>query len=320
MIDLVRMRVFREVAARRSFSAAAAALNYTQSSVSQQVTNLERELGATLIDRGSRPVSVTATGELVLRHAEELLGRAEAIERDLAELRAGETGTLRLGGFFTAWTSFLPHAVAAYARLHPQVQLELRQLEPDPALRALRAGELDLAVVYAYGPGDDGFERIALFQDPFAVVVPAGHRLARRRSIPLLELAGERWVSPPPDTAHMRMLLRLCREQGFEPDVAFETVDVAMAQPLVAAGLAVAVLPQLATRPAQEGVAVVSLEGDPPSRAVDICAPGGRRLPAAAAMVDAIRAASRVTPAADDRDRRRSVRTARRAQPRPRSR
>ena len=314
------MRVFREVAARRSFSGAATALNYTQSSVSQQVTNLERELGATLIDRGSRPVSVTAAGELVLRHAEELLGRAETIERELAELTAGEAGTLRLGGFFTAWTSFVPHAVAAYSRLHPHVQLELRQLEPEPAFRALRAAELDLAVVYAYEPADDGFERVMLFHDPFAVVVPAGHRLARRRSIPLVELAAERWVSPPPDTAHMRMLLQLCREQGFEPDVAFETVDFAMAQPLVAAGLAVAVLPQLATRPVQEGVIVLSLDGEPPSRAVEIAAPAGRRLPAAAAMVDAIREASRLRPAAGDRDRLRPARTARRGRLRPRSR
>src|SRR3954471_12023291 len=99
MIDLRRLEVFRAVAQHRSFSAAAAALNYTQSSVSQHVTNLERQLGVTLLDRGARPVAVTEAGELVLRHAEDLLGRATSIERELEALRHGEAGTLRVGGF-----------------------------------------------------------------------------------------------------------------------------------------------------------------------------------------------------------------------------
>jgi DNA-binding transcriptional LysR family regulator len=256
------------------------------------VTNLERELGVTLIDRGSRPVALTASGEIVLRHAEDLLGRAAAIEQELAALTAGDAGTLRLGGFFTAWTSVLPRAVAAYSLAHPGVQLELRQLEPEPAIRALRAGDIDLAVVYRYAPVEDELDRLALFDDPFVVAVPSGHRLARRRSIPLAELARERWVSPPPDTPHTRILLRLCREQGFEPEIAFETVDVATAQPLVAARLAVAVLPMLAAAPTLEGVVVRPLEGKPPARTVELVQPPARLVPSARAMVDAIRAAN----------------------------
>src|SRR4051794_28340650 len=150
MIDLRRLDVFRAVAEHRSFSAAAAALNYTQSSVSQHVTNLERQLGVSLLDRSARPVAVTDAGELVLRHAEDLLGRAATIERDLAGLAQGESGLLRLGGFYTAWATFMPAAVAAYSRDRPRVQLELRQLEPAPARRTLRAGDLDLAVVYRF--------------------------------------------------------------------------------------------------------------------------------------------------------------------------
>ena len=130
MIDLRRLHVFRAVATQRSFSAAASALNYTQSSVSQHVTNLERELGVTLLDRGARPVRLTDAGEIVLDHAEDLLGRAATIERELAGLAGGEAGTLRLGGFFTAWATFMPAAVAAYSRDRPRVQLDLRQLEP----------------------------------------------------------------------------------------------------------------------------------------------------------------------------------------------
>ena len=243
----------------------------------------------TLIDRGSRPVRLTYSGETVLRHAEDLLGRAASIERELTALKEGDVGTLRLGGFFTAWTSFLPGAVASYAQGHPRVQLELRQLEPELAVRALRGGELDLAVVYRFDPVEDGVDSIHLFDDPYAVALPAGHRLARRKSVPLRELARERWVSPPPDTPYMRVLLRMCREEGFEPDVTFETIDIAMVQPLVAAGLAISVLPGLATSPLQEGVAVRPLVGEPPARTIEILEPLGRLVPAVRAMVDAVR-------------------------------
>src|SRR3954468_4779078 len=140
MIDLRRLHVFRAVATQRSFSGAATALNYTQSSVSQHVTNLERELGVTLLDRGARPVRLTRAGEIVLDHAEDLLGRAAAIERELAGLAGGEAGALRLGGFSPAWPPFMPAAVAASSRERPRGQLALRQLEPVPAVRRLRAG------------------------------------------------------------------------------------------------------------------------------------------------------------------------------------
>ena len=298
MLDLRRLAVFREVATRRSFSAAALALDYTQSSVSQHVTNLERELGVTLMDRAARPVKVTAAGDVVLRHAEDLLGRAAAIEHELAALAGGEEGHLRLGGFFTAWATFVPAAVASYSRAHPRVQLELRQLEPEPALRALRAGELDLAVTYcfraiAHEPDDDRVASVHLFDDPYAVALPLAHPLAAREEVSLVDLAGERWVSPPADTPYTGVLRRLCHEQGgFEPDVAYETQDIAMAQPLVAAGLAVALLPELGLRPRHAGVAVRPLPSMPPARAVEVARLTGRRTPTARPMIEALRAAA----------------------------
>jgi DNA-binding transcriptional LysR family regulator len=294
MLDLRRLRVFREVATRRSFSDAALALDYTQSSVSQHVTNLERELGVTLLDRGARPARVTEAGAVVLRHADDLLGRAAAVERELAGLAGGETGTLRLGGFYTAWATFLPAAVAAYSRAHPRVQLDLRQLQPEPAVRALRSGDLDLALVYHYGetPGGEGIAWTHLLDDPYAVALPAGHPLAAEEAVALADLARERWVSPPADTQYTRILRALCREEGgFDPHVAYETGDVAMAQPLVAAGLAVALLPDLALRPHHAGVAVRPLAGAPTPRAVEVGRIAGRRVPTADAMLAALREA-----------------------------
>ncbi len=298
MLDLRRLRTFREVIERRSFSAAADALDYTQSSVSQQITTLEAELGVTLIDRSSRPVKPTAAGAAVLAHADSLLVQADAIERDLAALTRGETGTLRMGGFFTAWATFLPAAVAAFSRAHPAVALELRQLEPAPAIRGVRAGELDVAVVYGFEPpGDGALEQTHLLDDPYAIALPAGHPLAARPEIALADLAGERWVSPPADHAYAQVLRRLCRTYGdFEPDVAYETGDIAMAQPIVAAGLAVALLPELGLVPTHAGVAVRRLASAPPARSVWTVQPASRRAPIAAAMNEALVAAARRPP------------------------
>jgi DNA-binding transcriptional LysR family regulator len=298
MIDLRRLHVFRAVAEHRSFSAAAAALNYTQSSVSQHVTNLERELGTTLLDRGARPVRLTEAGETVLRHAEDLLARAASIERDLAGLTGGESGTLRLAGFYTAWATFMPAAVAAYSRERPRVQLELRQLEPLPALRRLRSGDLDLALVYRFDGQDDlDDERVRwthLLDDPYAIALPAAHPLATTPDFKLADLADEQWISPPADAPYTPMLRRLCAEHGgFEPRVAYQTSDIAMAQPLVASGLAVSLLPALGLRPRHEGVVVRALPSMPPARSVEVGQVAGRRSPTAEAMVEALRVAAR---------------------------
>src|SRR5437588_7078447 len=110
MLDLRRLRIFHAVATRRSFSAAALALSYTQSSVSEAVLGLESELRVTLLDRTSRPIRITPAGEVVLAHAETLLGQINGIEQDLAALSHGDAGRLRLGGFYTAWSTFLPVA------------------------------------------------------------------------------------------------------------------------------------------------------------------------------------------------------------------
>jgi DNA-binding transcriptional LysR family regulator len=207
MLDLQRLQIFRRVATLRSFSAAALDLSYTQSSVSEAVATLERELGVTLLDRSSRPVRLTPSGEVVLGHAEALLVHAEAIKTDLAALTHGDVGRLRLTGFYTAWSTFLPTAVADFADAHPQVDLELEQLDPPSALRQLRAGELDLAVIYRFDPGDpaeDPDTRLAstyLAHDPYALAVPATTALARKRRLRVADLADASWCSAPPGSA-----------------------------------------------------------------------------------------------------------------------
>jgi DNA-binding transcriptional LysR family regulator len=232
--------------------------------------------------------------------AETLLGQAGAIEADLAALAQGDAGRVRLAGFYTAWSTFLPDAIAAFARAHPRVVLEFVQADPPAAMRGLRAGDLDLAVIFRFEPGDPAadpgapFVSTRLAHDPYALAVPAGGPLARKRRLAAADLASARWCTAPLGTAAAEIVQRYCREHGgFEPDLAYPTDDVAMAQPLVAAGLAVAFLPSMELARPYPGVAVRGLPHAPPGREVWCLQPANRRLPAARAMVARLQAAAR---------------------------
>jgi DNA-binding transcriptional LysR family regulator len=283
------------VATLRSFSAAALELSYTQSSVSEAVATLERELGVTLLDRSSRPVRLTPSGEVVLVHAEALIAQAAAIETELVALTSGDVGRLRLAGFYTAWSTFLPTAVAEFTRARPRVQLELEQLDPPAALRQLRAGDIDLAVIYRFQPGDptDDLEaRLSstyLAHDPYALAVPATSPLARKGRLKVADLAEASWCSAPPGSPQALLLQQFCRDHGgFEPRLEYPSDDVAMAQPLIAAGLAVALLPSLNLAQPHPGVTVRQLPDTPPGRDVWCVRPLHQRLPAATAMITAL--------------------------------
>jgi DNA-binding transcriptional LysR family regulator len=295
MLDLNRLQIFRRVATLRSFSAAALELSYTQSSVSEAVATLERELGVTLLDRSSRPVRLTPSGEVVLTHADALIVQAAAIETELVALTSGDAGRLRLAGFYTAWSTFLPTAVADFTRAHPRVQLELEQLDPPAALRQLRAGELDLAVVYRFEPGDPAddpqshLSSTYLAHDPYALAVPAASPLARKGRLSVADLANASWCSAPLGTPQALLLQQFCRERGgFEPRLEYPTDDVAMAQPLIAAGLAIALLPSLNLALAHPGVTVRWLPDSPPGRDIWCVRPVHQRLPAATAITRAL--------------------------------
>jgi DNA-binding transcriptional LysR family regulator len=270
-------------------------LSYTQSSVSEAVATLERGLGVTLLDRSRRPVRLTPSGEVVLAQAQELTAQAAAIERELAALTSGDVGRLRLAGFYTAWSTFLPTAVADFARTHPRVQLELEQLDPPAVLRQLRAGELDLAAIYAFQPGDpagDPEARLSstyLCHDPYALAVPTTSSLARKGRLRVADLARASWCSAPLGSPAAVLLQRFCREHGgFEPRLEYPTDDVAMAQPLIAAGLAIALLPSLNLAQPHPGVTVRELADAPPGRDIWCVRQAHQRLPTATAMISAL--------------------------------
>jgi DNA-binding transcriptional LysR family regulator len=295
MHDLRRLRAFHAVAEHGSFSAAGFELGYAQSVVSHHVAALERELGLTLINRGRRPVSVTDAGARLLRHAEIVLGQVTAAEDDLRAIAGLQSGTLRIGAFLSACNSFLPPALVRFEQAHPGVEVGFEQLEEPAALRKLRSGDLDLAVVWripdAPGPPgarrEDGFDELHLADDPYRVVLPAGHRLARRRAVFLAELADERFISPPAvehTLPYRAMLERLWSQAGIQPRI-HDVHDVTVARAMIAASLSVGLLSELTIPEPRPDIAVRPVRDSKPLRRLYATWLSGRRVPAVAQMV-----------------------------------
>src|ERR1700755_3530253 len=244
MDDLRRLRAFHAVAVHGSFSSAGLELGYAQSVVSHHVAALEQQLGLTLINRGTRPVSVTHAGARLHHHAEIILGQVSAAEDDLRAIAGLEGGTLKVGAFLSACNTFVPTAVARFERAHPGVELEVEQLEEPAALRKLRSGDLDVAVVWRIpgvpgGKPEEGIDELHLANDPYWIVLPTGHRLGRRPQVSLADLGGERFIAPPVTeytVSYQAMLEQLWSQSGIEPRT-LKVQDVTVARAMISAGL-----------------------------------------------------------------------------------
>jgi DNA-binding transcriptional LysR family regulator len=301
MLDVRRLRVLSEVAARGSFSAAADALSLTQSAVSQHVAALEREVGQALVERGTRPVELTEAGHALTRHATGIFARLDAAEQELEEIAGRRRGRLRFGSFPTALVTLVPPAFARFRRRHPEVALTVVDDHLQRLLPRLGRGELDLALIYRHEVlTHTEFDCTVLLEDEFRVVLPARHRLARRtRPLELAQLAAEPWVGGAADSAWYRIASHHCRAAGFTPQVAFASDDYAAVQALVAAGLGVSVIPGLAVAHPLPGVEVRPLAANAPVREICAARPrDGYRGPAVSAMLDSlIWAAGAISPA-----------------------
>src|SRR6266480_1564854 len=196
MLDVRRMRVLKEVAAQRSFSAAAEKLGYTQSAVSQQIAALEREAGSVLIERNPRGIRLTDAGEALVRHADKILARLAEAEAELEAIAGLRGGRLRMGSFPTAGATLLPRAISEFSSRHPAVELSLAEAEPHESLPRLKAGELDLILIddAPVPDADDDVEYVHLLDDPLHLALPVHHPLVSRRRIRIEDLASEPWI------------------------------------------------------------------------------------------------------------------------------
>jgi DNA-binding transcriptional LysR family regulator len=297
MLNVQRLKVLREVAAQGSFSAAADALSYTQSAVSQAVARLEAETGVTLIERDRRGVRPTAAGAALVEHADGILARLDAAEAEVSAIAGVRGGRLRMASFPTAGATLMPVAIATFRAAHPEVELSLAEGEPEEIVPRLRAGEFDLVLVYEFRGVSEklgaGMRRFELLDDPIHVALPVGHELAKRDTVRLGDLRGESWVQTSSATPYARYVVRSCHTAGFEPRVSFESDDFQTVQGLVAAGVGVALIPQLALSTVRDDIVIRPLRPRGPTRGVLAATPRGTAvMPAVATMVDVLRTAA----------------------------
>lgn len=294
MLNAQRLRVFTEVIERGSFSAAAEALSYSQSAVSQAIATLEGEAGASLIERDRRGVRPTHAGAALAGHAEGILARMEAAEAELAAIAGARGGRLRIASFPTAGATLLPLAIARFSASHPGVDVTLAEGEPEQIAPRLRAGEFDLVLLFEFeGVGERlgaGMRRFELLDDPLHLAVPRDHRLAGRKRLRLDDLSGESWVQTSVASPCARHVVRCCHAAGFEPEVSFESDDYQTVQGLVAAGVGVALIPQLALSTVRDDIRIRALHPASPVRRVFAATPRGAAVtPAVATMLDVLR-------------------------------
>lgn len=296
MLESGRLRALREVARRGSITAAADALGYTTSAISQQIAALEREVATVLVERGPRGVKLTEPGRVLAAVAEEVLGRLAAAELELQALAGVRSGLLRLGWFATAGSTLMPQAMALFEQRYPDVQLDLFQGDPDECVPRLRNHELELALVYEFDlepPLPTDIDQVVLLEDPLHIGLPPGHPLAERERVRLQDLAQERWIQGVRHGSTVDVLPRACRIAGFEPRIAFQTDDRIAVEGLVAAGVGVALIPRLTVPTVRGDIVVRPLEARGLTRTVlAVPAPGSYRPPAATAMLDILQGVS----------------------------
>jgi DNA-binding transcriptional LysR family regulator len=258
MLDVTRLRVIDAVARHGSVTAAAKELHYAQPSVSHHLARLEEETGAQLLQRVGRGIRLTQAGRLLADRAAEILGRIDAADAELSAHVGLTAGHVRLAGFASAIGSLVPRAIAALASRHPDLQITLTDTHPPEALELLRAGKVDVAVIFRYDqtePEPDNVRLHHLLDDPVYV-------LSTRRIRKLAALRDETWIA---GCERCRShLLSLCADEGFAPRIAYTSDDMVVMQALVAAGLGVTTTPGLALRAHRvKGIVATALPGSP---------------------------------------------------------
>lgn len=262
-ITLHQLRLLREVAGRRTIAAAADSLGYTPSAVSQQLAGLERSTGIAVLERIGRNVRLTDAGRELVRHADGLLSGVEAAQVALERVNGLVQGTLELSVYESVAATLLPPLLSDLGRLHPDLSIRTRQVDPDVAIDELAHGELDLAFTIDYRHAPDAprpdIERYPVLDDRFHLVVPADDDLVG--PVVALSAAARRpFIASPPDWSCGRCVMVACRAAGFEADVVHQIDDYPTTLELVAAGQGVALVPDLGLVDPPVGVRVLDLE------------------------------------------------------------
>ncbi len=291
-MELRHLRYFVAVAERRNFTRAAEDLHVAQPAISQQIKSLEEELEVTLLLRTRRSVRLTAAGEAFLQECRGILAHAESSRQVARRAARGEIGSLSIGGFSSAVSGFLPGLILEYRRRFPGVRVHLFEMTPEEQLQAFARGRIDVGFTRPLGSEHDGrFVQEKIYRDCLVLAVPSGHRLARRGTAALKDLASEEFVilrrGEAPELVDS--MTRHCAKAGFTPRIASHPPMMQTVMMAVASGIGVSLVPGCVRNFHQDGV--VLLKVSPASPPIDLVAirPKGEPSPTVAAWMELLR-------------------------------
>ncbi|GAA2912500.1 LysR substrate-binding domain-containing protein [Streptosporangium fragile] len=241
-MELRQLEYFVAVAEERNFTRAAERVHISQSGVSAQIRQLERELGAELFDRSARTATLTVAGKAALEHARAALAAAGALSQAVGEVTGLVRGRITVGMVIGCTLTPLFDALAAFHRAHPGVEISLLEDNSDRLIEQVRAGTVDLALVGTATATPDGLEALTIISERLVVAVPADHPLAGQPRISLRELSAHPIACMPPGTGLRTVFDQACAAQGLHPAIALQAGAADAIADLAARGLAVAVL------------------------------------------------------------------------------
>ncbi|MFZ2512042.1 MAG: LysR family transcriptional regulator [Gordonia sp. (in: high G+C Gram-positive bacteria)] len=302
MIDVKRLRVLRELAARGTVIAVADALDYSPSAVSQQLATLEREVGVPLFRRSGRTLELTAAARFLAGEADELLGHIERIESAMRRSQDEVSGSIRVATFQTAMLALLPQTLSRLRTEYPSLRVDVVQYEPESGLFETWVRGFDLVIAEHYPAHAPvqfaGLDREPLTRDRIELALPpVGVNPAFDNVAALADAAELPWVMEPRPAASRHWAEQLCRTAGFEPDVRFETADMQAHLRLVESGNAAALLPGLIHVDADPRLRLIGLPDDPHRTIFSAARISGAEHPGIAAMRSILAEESASSPA-----------------------
>lgn len=280
MIDLRKLQALAAVSVHGTVTAAAKALNFTPSAVSQQIGQLAHDLDAELLERQGRRVHLTPAAHALLAHATTIQAQWEQAKAELAAATGAVHGTLRICGVSSAIAALAAPVTTRLGAQYPNLEVLLREEESADCYQLLLTGEADIALVLptleAPPPTDARFEQRPVLSDPQDLLVPEGHALAQTGGVDLAEAADESWIVKRQDNDSYTLLSVACAAAGFTPHITHQAKEWYAVSALVAAELGVCLLPRIVPIPASHSVLRVPLTGQSaPARQILTSVRGG---------------------------------------------
>lgn len=292
MLDLKRLRYLREVSERGTITAAAEALAYTPSAISQQISILEEELGTALLERQGRNVALTPAGKVLVAQSDSVFDAVERATTAVLEAAGEVAGKVVVGALQSVMATLLPEAVRTLSAEYPRVDLHLVELGHNDSSRELRLGALDVAVDQSYSHvsnrAHQGMIKHKIMDESLFLAVPAGSNIKS-----VADAADWQWVAAPLETCDCGRAVRgICRSAGFEPDVQFETDNYEVSLQLVASIDAVAILPALTLVRVPKDVRLILIPGVK-REILAVTRPAAEHRPPVTAFIDQMKRAAK---------------------------